>query len=156
MSDRPFTYPFCYVPSPEVVEASEALIARIDASNELKGIFAEGKMMGVLITDGGVLYAFSGLAGGRASIEGFAPPIYDYTLPDGHFRIRESEISAMPAGPERKAASAELQDYLFEHYIVSNALGEEKSIKEVFALRGLVPPGGTGDRQCRAGGGYAR
>lgn len=145
MSDRPFTYPFCYVPSPEVVKASEALIARIDASNELKEIFAEGKMMGVLITDGGVLYAFSGLAGGRASIEGFAPPIYDYTLPDGHFRIRESEISAMPAGPERKAASAELQDYLFEHYRVSNALGEEKSIKEVFALRGLVPPGGTGE-----------
>lgn len=145
MPDRPFTYPFCYVPAPEVIEASRVLIERIDSSPELRSTFAEGKMMGTLITDGGVLYAFSGLAGGKACIEGFAPPIFDYTRPEGHFRRREAEISSMPAGPERKAASAELQDYLFEHYRVLNALGEEKSIKEVFAMRGLVPPGGTGE-----------
>lgn len=145
MPERPFTYPFCYVPSPEVTEASRELISRIDSNPELSRIFAEGKMMGVLITDGGPLFAFSGLAGGEAMVEGFAPPIYDYTIEGGHFRTREAEISAMPAGPERKAASAQLQDFLFEHYRVLNSLGEEKSIKEIFALRGLVPPGGTGE-----------
>lgn len=145
MPEHPFTYPFCYIPSPEVVKASRELIYRIEESPRLSRIFAEGKMMGVLISDRGPLFAFSGLAGGEAVIEGFAPPIYDYTLPDGHFRVREAEISAMPPGPERKAASAQLQDFLFESYRVRNALGEEKSIKEVFAQRGLVPPGGTGE-----------
>ena len=51
----------------------------------------------------------------------------------------------MPAGAERKAASADLQAWIFEQYRVSNARGETLSIREVFARRGLVPPGGTGD-----------
>ena len=46
---------------------------------------------------------------------------------------------------ERHALSVDLQDWIFDHYMVSNALGETISIKEVFARRGLVPPGGTGD-----------
>jgi tRNA pseudouridine32 synthase/23S rRNA pseudouridine746 synthase len=51
----------------------------------------------------------------------------------------------MPRGAERKAASAQLQDWIFDQYRVSNARGETLSIREVFALRGLTPPGGTGD-----------
>lgn len=93
----------------------------------------------------GFLYAFSGTVGGRATLPGFVPPIYDLTAPEGYFRQREAEISAMPAGPERAAASAELQAWIFEQYRVSNARGETLSIREVFARRGLVPPGGTGD-----------
>jgi tRNA pseudouridine32 synthase/23S rRNA pseudouridine746 synthase len=46
---------------------------------------------------------------------------------------------------ERHALSVELQDWIFSRYRVSNARGESLSIKEVFARRGLVPPGGTGD-----------
>lgn len=99
--------------------------------------------MGVLLTDQGPLYAFSGLAGGLSVVEGFVPPVFDLTR--GYFKEREAEISAMPAGAGRAAASAELQDWIFGQYRVMNGLGEEMSVKDIFALRGLVPPGGTGD-----------
>lgn len=107
-------------------------------------------MMGVLKVEdeaGAVryLYAFSGTVGGRATLPGFVPPIYDLTAPDGYFRQREAEISAMPPGEAKKAASAALQGWIFDQYHVCNARGETCSIREVFARRGLVPPGGTGD-----------
>ena len=111
---------------------------------------AEGKMLGVLKVEDqtgtiSYLYGFSGTAGGLATLPGFVPPIYDLTDPDGYFRRREAEISAMPAGSERKAASAALQAWIFEQYRVSNARGETLTVREVFARRGLTPPGGTGD-----------
>lgn len=140
-----FTYPFRYAPSPETVEAAKALTARIDASPRLRSIFSEGKMLGVLLTDCGVLNAFSGLAGGFSVLEGFVPPIFDYSVPDGYFRRREAEISAMPDGIAKGRESARLQDWLFSRYEVLNARGEQLSVKRIFARRGLVPPGGTGD-----------
>ena len=138
-----FTYPFCYVPHPLVQDAARALIERLDSNPAIGSLFAEGKMMGVLITDKGPLYAFSGLAGGKAIVDGFVPPVFDLT--QGFYKQREKEISLMPAGPGKSAASSELQEWIFNQYRVRNALGEELSVKEVFALRGLVPPGGTGD-----------
>ena len=140
-----FTYPFRYAPSPETVEAAKALTARIDASPLLRSIFSEGKMLGVLLTDHGMLNAFSGLAGGLSVLEGFVPPIFDYSVPDGYFRRREAEISAMPDGIAKGRESAQLQDWLFSRYEVLNARGEQLSVKRIFARRGLVPPGGTGD-----------
>ena len=140
-----FTYPFRYAPSPETVEAAKALAARIDASPRLRRIFSEGKMLGVLLTDRGVLNAFSGLAGGLSVLEDFVPPIFDYGVPDGYFRRREAEISAMPYGIAKGRESARLQDWLFDQYKVLNANGEQLSVKRIFARRGLVPPGGTGD-----------
>lgn len=140
-----FTYPFRYAPSPETVEAAKALTARIDASQRLRNIFSEGKMLGVLLTDCGVLNAFSGLAGGFSVLEGFVPPIFDYSVPDGYFRRQEAEISAMPDGIAKGRESARLQDWLFSRYEVLNARGERLSVKRIFARRGLVPPGGTGD-----------
>ena len=138
-----FTYPFCYVPHPLVQDAARALIERLDSDPAIGGLFAEGKMMGVLITDRGPLYAFSGLAGGKAVVDGFVPPVFDLT--QGFYKQREKEISLMPAGPGKSAASSELQEWIFNQYRVRNALGEELSVKDIFALRGLVPPGGTGD-----------
>ena len=138
-----FTYPFRYVPHPLVVDAAQALIRKLDGTPELGALFAEGKMMGVLLTDGEPLYAFSGLAGGRSCVDGFVPPVFD--LSTGWYKLREKEISAMPSGPEKASASAELQNWIFRQYKVLNALGEEKSVLEIFAGRGLVPPGGTGD-----------
>lgn len=140
---RQFTYPFCYVPHPLVVDAARVLIGRLDSEPALGALFEEGKMMGVLLTDRGPLYAFSGLAGGRSVVEGFVPPVYDLT--QGYFKQREAQISAMPPGPEKSKASAELQEWIFSQYKVLNARGEELSVREIFAQRGLVPPGGTGD-----------
>ena len=196
MLPEKFTYPFCYVPHPLIREAAAALIERIDASDYLRGLFGEGKMMGALLVedaagDTRVLYGFSGVAGGTALVEGFVPPIFDLTEPGGYYRAAEARITAInerlallrtemsvgkchKAGEaestfqqtslssdstheaggaesvealerERHALSVELQDWIFSRYRVSNARGESLSIKEVFARRGLVPPGGTGD-----------
>ena len=174
MPCRKFTYPFCYTPSPQICEAAAELVAGLEArrsqGDPVACALAQGKMLGVMqvgMEDGneGFIYAFSGLICGRASADGFVPPIFDYSLPPegnstadaepgenkdatarkGYFRQREAEISAMPSGEAKSRASAELQDWLFTQYRVSNALGESASIKEVFARRGMVPPGGTGD-----------
>ena len=196
MLPEKFTYPFCYVPHPLIREAAAALIERIDASDYLRGLFGEGKMMGALLVqdaagDTRALYGFSGVAGGTALVEGFVPPIFDLTEPGGYYRVAEARITAinerlallrteMSVGKchkaggaestfqqtslssdstheaggaesvealerERHALSVELQDWIFSRYRVSNARGESLSIKEVFARRGLVPPGGTGD-----------
>ena len=96
----PFTYPFCYTPRPEIVTASRNLTARIDADPALQALFAEGKMLGVLMVerpDGSedYLYAFSGLAGGRNHVEGFVQPIYDLLDPEGHFKQEEAAIVAL-------------------------------------------------------------
>lgn len=130
-----FTYPFCYVPHPGVLTASRKLIARIDADCSLKDIFREGKMLGVMIArdlNGNEveLFAFSGLAGGKSHIDGFVGPIYD----------TEELTPAVSAEDSRR-----IQSMLFEQYRVHNAYGQEASVAEIFALRGLVPPGGTGD-----------
>lgn len=164
MIERKFTYPFCYVPDPEIFKASRELIRHIDSSPRLKQIFEEGKMLGILMVrkaDGSkdFLYGFSGLAGGTNNIDGFVPPIYDLQNPEGHFKLKEAEISELNKrikeieDPEEKAAlkvqrkamSNDLQEWIFKQYIVFNALGEKKSILEIFSDRGLVPPGGTGE-----------
>lgn len=130
-----FTYPFCYVPHPLIVEAADLLMDRIDNDDYLKFLFSEGKMMGVLLAEDGdgvrkCFYAFSGLAKGHSHIDGFVPPIYD----------TENLRPAVSSEDSRR-----IQDELFDRYVVHNALGTAKSVKEIFAQRGLVPPGGTGD-----------
>jgi tRNA pseudouridine32 synthase/23S rRNA pseudouridine746 synthase len=159
-----FTYPFCYTPSPEIAAAARRLITRIDGCEELRNVFREGKMMGVLMVEDAegrkdFLYGFSGLAGGRSVLEGFVPPVFDLTDPEGHFRKTEAEISdlnrriresgdseeAAALKAMRKEMSVALQEWLFRQYVVLNALGDRKTILEIFAERGLTPPGGTGD-----------
>lgn len=90
-----FTDPFRYIPHPAVIEAARMVIARIDADDSLTGAFSEGKMLGVLVCKEGFIAAFSGNIDGRGTIEGFVPPIYDLTAPDGHFKKREAEISEL-------------------------------------------------------------
>lgn len=149
MSNSRFTYPFCYTPDPLIVEESRRIISHIDQSPTLRNIFAEGKMLGVLMVElpganghtdpllhdcsgnRGFLYGFSGLAGGRSHIEGFVPPIFDTT-----------SVDIDSSSPEE---SRRLQEWLFEQYKVLNAKGEESTILKIFSDTGLVPPGGTGD-----------
>ena len=85
MIPQKFTYPFRYVPHPLVVEAAQKLIGTIDSDPLLKYVFAEGKMLGVLVCEDPAsgalttLNAFSGLVGGRSVLPGFVPPIFDTT-----------------------------------------------------------------------------
>ncbi len=245
-----FTDPFRYSPHPLVATAGNLLMRRIKSSPELSEIFAEGKMLGVLavaygedLKKTGYLAAFSGNAGGRSMIDGFVPPIFDLLAPEGHFKIKEAEISALNeeiASAEnsaelaclrerleaarqdmnaeissqkarmailkaerdmirsealegtrsseltrqsqhekaelrrmkarweellgdlkvqigkhesrindmkrrRKEMSDALQEWIFRQYIVNNGLGGSRSILDIFADSGLVPPGGTGE-----------
>ena len=112
-----FNNPFRYSPHPLVIQASKEIISRIDkfcedaVTNEEKAIakgFSEGKMLGVLIAVSSPvissersesrylpLFAFSGSVGNCSCIEGFVPPIYDLLNPDGHFKIKEAEITSL-------------------------------------------------------------
>jgi len=146
-----FTYPFSYAPLPEISKAASELITAIRdggmaCPEEVRTAFLrEGKMLGVLKVNGGFLYAFSGLAGGHAVVDGFVPPVFDLTPADSYFKRREREISSMSPGPAKARASADLQRWLSEQYVVMNGLGQTSSVLDIFARRGLVPPGGTGD-----------
>ena len=96
----PFTNPFRYVPHPLVREAAEAVIREIDSSEDMARLFAEGKMMGVLIAqdeDGNLvtLKGFSGAIGGQGCMDGFVPPIFDLTQPGGYYRSQEQEITRL-------------------------------------------------------------
>jgi len=141
-----FTYPFCYTPHPLVKEAAKALILKLDARDDnFARSLRQGKMLGVLITDKGPIYGFSGLAGGLSIVDGFVPPIFDLADPDGYFKKREAEISSMTDSAYKSKASAELQEWIFEQYRVHNALGDILSVHKIFKQRGLTPPGGTGE-----------
>ena len=177
MIPQKFTYPFRYVPHPLVVEAAQKLIGTIDSDPLLKYVFAEGKMLGVLVCEDPAsgalttLNAFSGLVGGRSVLPGFVPPIFDTTTVPALRNIEgpvPPETASLRFGPTADAVpplmvprvaqvsegtgpsrdtrdSRELQEWLFRQYRVMNGMGEEMDVKEIFALRGLVPPGGTGE-----------
>lgn len=46
---------------------------------------------------------------------------------------------------ERARRSEALQKWIFENAFVENARGDRKNISDIFASKGLVPPGGTGE-----------
>lgn len=54
-----------------------------------------------------------------------------------------ARISALKE--QRKRGSAALQQQIFEHYSFLNALGERKSLGEIFAHTGVLPPAGAGE-----------
>ena len=95
-----FTDPFRYSPHPLVQTAAGLLIDRIEASEHLSEMLAEGKMLGVLTVsekDGqiGYLAAFSGNVQGHSLLDGFVPPIFDLLDPSGYFKAQEAEITAI-------------------------------------------------------------
>ncbi len=102
MTGSPFTNPFRYIPHPLVRKAALEVIERLDRMTadgtlpaEVSKGFTDGKMLGVLVCRETCLAAFSGSVGGVSIVEGFVPPIYDLTRPDGYYREREAEISAL-------------------------------------------------------------
>ena len=116
-----FTDPFRYMPHPLVKVAAEKTIKKIDEDHMLADAFAEGKMLGVLVckvsdrskraehlpssllcellqsetADIVYIAGFSGNVGGKSVINGFVPPIYDLTDPDGYFKEEEARISGI-------------------------------------------------------------
>lgn len=64
----------------------------------------------------------------------------------GTRRKIEELLSGIGSLKRRRAEMSDgLQRWIFGQYMVHNALGEASTIWDIFAERGLVPPGGTGD-----------
>ena len=99
-----FTYPFCYEPHPLCLLAAEEVKQEIERIQP-----SEGKMFGVLVVESATvnckpstvnysfLAAYSGLLEGRNDWPYFVPPVFDAQQPDGYFKTREREISALSA-----------------------------------------------------------
>lgn len=135
--------PFDYIPDKECDEAFRKLIAMLESLRKSDladdvGFLREleaGKMLGVLIaTDAeGVhhtLYAFSGQLGcGGFHREGFVEPVFDYLQPDGHFKMKEAEISRLNleiAGFEDGAYADITRDYMRAEEIIKTEISAYK------------------------------
>lgn len=55
----------------------------------------------------------------------------------------EKEIKALRSARAEK--SEKLQKWIFDRFVVTNALGEQSSLTDIFSSCGLTPPGGTGE-----------
>lgn len=90
----------------------------------------------------------------------FVPPVFDVS--GGVFAQKEKEISDLsarlascaqnPDGEEasrlkleRAMLSVKLQKWTFSQYRLLNARGEEKSVLDIFAAKGVLPPAAAGD-----------
>lgn len=124
-----------------------------------------GKMFGVLIVerpDGiiGYLRAFSGMLDGRWDVEGYAPATFDADARDAVWLDGEAAMYAYAAErdalrdagshakvaaleKERSARSRELLQQIQTSYHFTNARGDAKTLRELFAP--AQPPGGAGD-----------
>ena len=97
--------PFFYEPDALCLMAAEQVKGLVALHETWREEVAQGKMFGVLVverlthhgTELGYLAAFSGQLGGKATWEGFVPPVFDYLQPDGYFKIHEREISEINA-----------------------------------------------------------
>lgn len=159
-----FTFPFSYVPHPWAQAAAEEVMQWVRGYMEQHPeteLHQAGKMFGVLVAetaDGkiGYLRAFSAMLDGSYHHEGFVPPVFDISTPDGYFKQEEAAISAinkelkncsLPEGArsdkedekrltqlkaERKQRSQALQRWMFSQYRMLNRLGEEKDLPEIF------------------------
>ena len=95
--------------------AASRVAAYVEQHPELIAGEVCGKMYGVLVVEapGGCLVflaAHSGLLGGRNDWPFFVPPVFDAQQPDGHFKIKEREISGM----NRRIAELMQRPQLFE------------------------------------------
>ena len=133
-----FTWPFCYEPHPLCLLACDEVKAEIERIAP-----SEGKMFGVLVAEDsegrlGFLAAYSGLLCGRNDWEYFVPPVFDAQQPDGYFKQKEREISALNQHPSpdpqhlNRQMSQDLQLWLFRQYRMLNANGDSRDLVEIW------------------------
>ena len=126
-------------------------------------------MFGVLVVEDasgmvGYLRGFSGMLGGEWNVEGWVPPTFDAAVRDAVWIEGEAEMRALAEeratvaselvhgaassalaafDASRAARSRELLPLIQEAYHFTNALGDVRSLRELFAP--AEPPGGAGD-----------
>lgn len=89
-----------YTPHPLCVAAAEEVQKAIVENVEWKADADKGKMFGVLVAKDpngnmGFLAAYSGLLANRNDWDYFVPAVFDFQKPDGHFKVREAEITSI-------------------------------------------------------------
>ncbi len=112
-----FTYPFHYQAHPLCLRAADALRREVESHPAWAAEMALGKMVGVLVVEGGFLAAFSGTLCGQGTLPYFVPPVFDLHQSDSHFQREEAEISAINrriAAAEGDAALLEMQQQYAE------------------------------------------
>lgn len=118
---RRFTWPFRYEPHPLCLAAAREVQQYISSVAGWQEEIGRGKMFGVLVVerdgDMAFLAAYSGLLDGRCDHQWFVPPVFDSQRPDGYFKTREAEISALNRridkienSPDRLALISRLAD----------------------------------------------
>lgn len=95
-----FTNPFMYRPNEICIDLMVEVMKYIENHEEIKAAAAEGKMFGVLAVETeegstGFIAAYSGLLGERNDHGFFVPPVFDAQQPDGYFKRKEAEITAL-------------------------------------------------------------
>ncbi|MCD8304458.1 MAG: pseudouridine synthase [Prevotellaceae bacterium] len=84
------------------MKAAERLKGEILRHDDWMREIALGKMLGVLVVEGGYLAAFSGTLCGKGELPFFVPPVFDLHDPRGHFQEEEREISLINAEISRR------------------------------------------------------
>lgn len=140
--------------------------------DDTKNTAVIGKMFGVLVVQNtkdqvGYLAGFSGKLAGTFHHQGFVPPVFD-SLTEGSFlnlgmqeltRINNKFRSIDQTSPEgiaaaeklrnvRREFSVNLQNRLFDQFMLFNTSGHEKSLRMIFNphnIDGKNPPAGAGE-----------
>jgi tRNA pseudouridine32 synthase/23S rRNA pseudouridine746 synthase len=129
-----FTFPFAYEPHPIAKYASENLMERIRKILDQDNMIVQpgdrgdiGKMFGVLVVKSplgvlGYLSAFSGKWGEHYILNGFVPPIFDLSDPNGFYKKKEAEINlinqkiSILESSDEFISSSELLDQIKNRY----------------------------------------
>lgn len=119
--------PFTLPPHPLAQQAAMEVIDKVHAymrEHPESELHRQGKMFGVLVVESpetgniSLLTAFSAQLDGLYILENFVPPVEDFP--------------SLPAGSSREE-SQKLQREYFGRFRLTNGLGEEKSLLEIFA-----------------------
>ena len=140
---RLMTYPFSYEPHPWTGLAAKEVMKEGERHADWhEEIMRDGKMLGVLVVEGGqFLAAFSGTLNRKSTLPYFVPPVFE--LHGTYFQEEEARISALPIGEERKQRSKDLQQWLFRQFTFLNGSGIRKGLLDIFGNK--VPPSGAGE-----------
>lgn len=125
-----FTCPFCYEPHPLSIMAAEEVIKYIDSRIDWHDELKMGKMFGVLVVKNnknelGFISAYSGNLLGQNNHEYFVPPIYDCQNPNGVFKNKEREITAINKQIESILIDSKYYDIKAEEEQLKNKAQEE-------------------------------
>lgn len=131
-----FTYPFCYEPHALCRAAAAQVQQYIKVHARVRDDADKGKMFGVLVVerdgDRFFLAAYSGLLAGRNDWDWFVPPVFDAQQPDGVFKTREAEISAI----NRQIAAIENDErtLLLRQQLADRRVEEHRAVSEFKAM----------------------